>query len=232
MITENLSTLKIHKLTQEQYDRELQAGRIDPNALYLTPDTDTSNIYIQNEEPVNVEDGVLWVDMDANGTGGSGGIGGASVFVQDEEPTGANTGTLWLDTDEESNSGGTSGGGGSYEIPTFNLTEMGLPAIPMDGSMSVRSDADFTELKEALSNGIVNLRYAVTISGYTFYGVTKACATYNEIFDCYQVFTSQMLEVGDSVSLFGLGINVFSAYVIGYCREIQYALPDVEEATF
>ncbi len=38
MITENLSTLKIHKLTQEQYERELSAGRIDANALYLTPD--------------------------------------------------------------------------------------------------------------------------------------------------------------------------------------------------
>ena len=38
MITENLSTLKIHKLTQDQYDRELASGRIDPNALYLTPD--------------------------------------------------------------------------------------------------------------------------------------------------------------------------------------------------
>ena len=38
MITENLSTLKIHKLTQAQYDRELEAGRIDANAIYLTPD--------------------------------------------------------------------------------------------------------------------------------------------------------------------------------------------------
>ena len=38
MITENLSTLKIHKLTQEQYDRELAAGRIDESAIYLTPD--------------------------------------------------------------------------------------------------------------------------------------------------------------------------------------------------
>ena len=38
MITENISTLKIHKLTQEQYDRELEAGRIDETALYLTPD--------------------------------------------------------------------------------------------------------------------------------------------------------------------------------------------------
>ena len=40
MITENLSTLKIHKLTQAQYDRELEAGRIDQNAIYLTPDED------------------------------------------------------------------------------------------------------------------------------------------------------------------------------------------------
>ena len=64
MITENLSTLKIHKLTQEQYDRELEAGRIDPSALYLTPD---SNIYIQNEEPIGVEEGSLWIDLDADG---------------------------------------------------------------------------------------------------------------------------------------------------------------------
>jgi hypothetical protein len=38
MIIENLSTLKIHKLTQEQYDREFAAGNIDENAIYLTPD--------------------------------------------------------------------------------------------------------------------------------------------------------------------------------------------------
>lgn len=37
MNTQNLSTLKIHKLTQDQYDRELAAGNIDENALYLTP---------------------------------------------------------------------------------------------------------------------------------------------------------------------------------------------------
>lgn len=38
MITENVSTLKINKLTKAQYERELAAGRIDENALYLTPD--------------------------------------------------------------------------------------------------------------------------------------------------------------------------------------------------
>lgn len=38
MITESLSTLKIHKLTQAQYNRELEAGNLDATALYLTPD--------------------------------------------------------------------------------------------------------------------------------------------------------------------------------------------------
>lgn len=38
MITENLSILQIHKLTQEQYDREVEADRIDESAMYLTPD--------------------------------------------------------------------------------------------------------------------------------------------------------------------------------------------------
>lgn len=43
MRTENLSTLKIHKLTRAQYDRELEAGRIDATALYLTPDEDSQS---------------------------------------------------------------------------------------------------------------------------------------------------------------------------------------------
>lgn len=38
MITENISTLNIHKLSKEQYERELATGNIDPYAIYLTPD--------------------------------------------------------------------------------------------------------------------------------------------------------------------------------------------------
>lgn len=38
MITENVPILKIHKLSQAQYDREFAAGRIDENAIYLTPE--------------------------------------------------------------------------------------------------------------------------------------------------------------------------------------------------
>lgn len=40
MLTTNLETLKIHKLTKAQYERELAAGNIDSSALYLTPEED------------------------------------------------------------------------------------------------------------------------------------------------------------------------------------------------
>lgn len=50
MITENLSILKIHKLTQEQYDREFAAGNIDETALYLTPDEEIPEEMVTQEE--------------------------------------------------------------------------------------------------------------------------------------------------------------------------------------
>ena len=37
MITENISTLKVQKLTQEQYDTARQNGTLDNNSIYLTP---------------------------------------------------------------------------------------------------------------------------------------------------------------------------------------------------
>lgn len=51
MQTENISTLQIHKLSQAQYDRELAAGNLDDNAIYLTPDEeiDLSNYATKDE---------------------------------------------------------------------------------------------------------------------------------------------------------------------------------------
>jgi hypothetical protein len=51
MITENLLTLEINKLTNEQYNRELDAGNIDENALYLTPDDTYSKAEIEAMMP-------------------------------------------------------------------------------------------------------------------------------------------------------------------------------------
>lgn len=51
MITENLQTLKIIKLSQEQYNRESAAGNLDENALYLTPDEETDlSGYVTTEQ--------------------------------------------------------------------------------------------------------------------------------------------------------------------------------------
>lgn len=58
MITNNISTLKIHKLTQAQYDRELAAGNIDETALYLTPDETPDNIQFQLDNKADKIDGV------------------------------------------------------------------------------------------------------------------------------------------------------------------------------
>lgn len=50
MITENLSTLEIHKLTQEQYEKALSEGRINERAIYLTPDDASSENFISIED--------------------------------------------------------------------------------------------------------------------------------------------------------------------------------------
>lgn len=105
MITENLSTLKIHKLTQEQYDRELKAGRVDPSALYLTPDDGENKIYIQDEEPVDAEVGTLWVDTDEEGFISGAGSGESSIFevtVNADTMTASHSAT---EIEEASNSG-------------------------------------------------------------------------------------------------------------------------------
>lgn len=69
MVTENLATLKIHKLTQDQYDRELAAGRIEENEIYLTPVDPDGNFPPaspdDNGKFLGVVDGsAAWVEMD------------------------------------------------------------------------------------------------------------------------------------------------------------------------
>jgi hypothetical protein len=73
LITENLSTLKIHKLTQEQYDREFEAGRIDPSAMYLTPaDEETDpTVPAWAKEPAKPTYTASEVGADASGTASS-----------------------------------------------------------------------------------------------------------------------------------------------------------------
>lgn len=55
MQTENVSTLKIHKLSQAQYDREVAAGNIDETALYLTPDEEVDLSGYATKEELNAK---------------------------------------------------------------------------------------------------------------------------------------------------------------------------------
>lgn len=73
MITENLSTLKIHKLSQAQYDRAVENGSIDENALYLTPDEEILPIENGGTGADNAEDARanLGAAPDGYGLGGS-----------------------------------------------------------------------------------------------------------------------------------------------------------------
>lgn len=133
MITKDITSLKIHKLSQEQYDRELEAGRIDANAIYLTPyDDNNANIFVQPDEPVGAEEGTLWYDTDEPAYGVSGGnvdltgyateeyvdkaiaeidLSGVeaadNVYVQAEEPVDAEDGAVWIDLDEDGSEGAT-----------------------------------------------------------------------------------------------------------------------------
>lgn len=53
MITENLSTLKIYQLTQEQFDEKVASNNIDPNALYMTPDEEVDLSEYAKTEHIN-----------------------------------------------------------------------------------------------------------------------------------------------------------------------------------
>lgn len=44
MDIKNLSTLKIHRLSQGQYDREVASGTAEEDALYLVPDEETVKV--------------------------------------------------------------------------------------------------------------------------------------------------------------------------------------------
>lgn len=62
--TQNVPNLRIHKLTQEQYNNALEAGFIEDNAIYLTPDDGAEEVEFISIEDIDeicggtIEDGV------------------------------------------------------------------------------------------------------------------------------------------------------------------------------
>lgn len=53
MITQQLQTLKINKLTQEQFDKAAEAGVLQPDELYLIPEAPVdSEFSLESIRPV------------------------------------------------------------------------------------------------------------------------------------------------------------------------------------
>jgi hypothetical protein len=69
MITQNLPTLKIHQLTDEQYKRVKESEDYDPNALYLTPDevVDLSNYVTKKEMATAIQEALDAIGMAEDG---------------------------------------------------------------------------------------------------------------------------------------------------------------------
>ena len=59
MITENIPNLKIHKLTKEQYDKALAAGKINATEIYLTP-VETNKTF-SDAETITLADGTYYI---------------------------------------------------------------------------------------------------------------------------------------------------------------------------
>ncbi len=74
LITEKVSTLKINKLSKEQYMREADANRLEATALYLTPDETPEIIQMSKEEydkayaAGTLLDGIVYLIPDAEWT--------------------------------------------------------------------------------------------------------------------------------------------------------------------
>lgn len=65
--------------------------------------------------------------------------------------------------------------GGSASIPVFDLSAMGLPNIPADGTQ-VSVECDVTEMQEAMAKGVVKIKANVQINSDLIFTV-EAFAT-------------------------------------------------------
>lgn len=74
MITENISTLKIQKLTQKQYDDALENGVLDDNSIYLTP-TEVKDYALKSdlETKADLVDGKIPLEQLPDNIGSGGG---------------------------------------------------------------------------------------------------------------------------------------------------------------
>lgn len=147
MITTNLSTLKIHKLTQEQYDREREAGRLDENAIYLTPDEETDmSEYVTTEQLGIAIDDAITQAKESGDLKGEKGDDGISVTHS------WNGTTLTITSASGTSSANLKGDKGDQGIQG----EKGEDGLSPVRGTDYWTDADKAEIKSYVDDAILN----------------------------------------------------------------------------
>lgn len=102
-------------------------------------------------------------------------------------------------------------------IPVFDLEEMGLTPVPLDGT-TVNLEVDCTKFRNALENGAVKVRIPFDVSGTTRYITANALAHYNERLDEYQLCNTSVATIDDTLCVcvvpLGVTANGISIKVI------------------
>ena len=111
-------------------------------------------------------------------------------------------------------------------IPTFNLTEMGLPLVPIDGT-SVIANMDCTAIRNALETGPIKSVFNISFNGQSTPFTSVACGLYLSSDDCWQVSSVATVKYGGNpVTMVGT-FNVrtdnitVNMYTIAYRSDIQ-----------
>lgn len=102
--------------------------------------------------------------------------------------------------------------GGSCEIPAFNLTEMGLPVLSLDGTRA-EVETDTTALRAALSSGLVKVTLNVYFNGYPVTVTAIDRGHYIDSEDTYQVCTMLHTSRNDAHYMHLAVFNVLSTYI-------------------
>lgn len=132
-----------------------------------------------------------------------------------------------ITNNNEGDSGGDDGSGDEdsdnnttiiqYEIPYFDLTELGLPPITLDGN-AVSCSGDLTDFMDALSKGTVKIRYEIIYDTYVTAYTKIIGSIYSEYLNAYQLLFMAILR--DENNLYATGLmhlDIFNNEIKAYC---------------
>jgi hypothetical protein len=172
MKTEDLSTLKIHKLTQAQYDRELAAGNLDENAIYLTPEEELKidlvevlNNTVTHEQIPSAQATVEYVNAEIAAKAPEI-MTDLSADLSDKKIPSAKATVAYVDAEIAALIGGE-----KYKEPLDTIKEIASAIENNSGAMEILNTAitqkvDKTEFSEAMNDFSEAMKNKLDISAY------------------------------------------------------------------